>query len=113
RAFITTKDQVCPYCNEPVGRPAVQREEGVQVLGGLIPHVRFNTAIILLINAGLYLGTAMFSYRLGNTQAFWNIDPETLRAFGSKWDAALAHGQWWRLITAGFLHGGFLHIAMN
>jgi len=22
-------------------------------------------------------------------------------------------GQWWRLITAGFLHGGLLHVAMN
>jgi rhomboid protease GluP len=22
-------------------------------------------------------------------------------------------GQWWRLVTAGFLHGGLLHIAMN
>ena len=23
------------------------------------------------------------------------------------------HGQWWRLITAGFLHSGILHILMN
>ena len=25
----------------------------------------------------------------------------------------MMQGQWWRLITAGFLHGGILHILMN
>ena len=113
RAFITTDDRVCPYCNEPVAPRAVSRDEGVRVLGGLIPHVRFNTALILLINVGLYLATAMFSLHIGNSQAFWSIDGNTLRAFGSKWNLALAHGEWWRLVTAGFLHGGLLHIGMN
>ncbi len=34
-------------------------------------------------------------------------------AFGAKFGPLIRSGQWWRLITAGFLHGGFLHIAMN
>ncbi len=113
RAFITTRDRVCPYCNEPVGPPAVARDEGIRVLGGMIPQVRFNTAIILLINVGLYLATAIFSSHIGNSQALWNIDGMTLRAFGAKWNFALAHGELWRLVTAGFLHGGVVHIGMN
>jgi len=114
RAFITTRDRICPYCTEVVAPPAVERrDDGVRVLGGLIPHVRFNTSMILLINIGLFLATVMFSSRAGNSQALWNIDIGTLRDFGAKWNAALAAGQWWRLVTAGFLHGGLLHIAMN
>ena len=32
---------------------------------------------------------------------------------GESVPAAYMEGQWWRLITAGFLHGGILHILMN
>jgi rhomboid protease GluP len=119
RAFITTKDRVCPYCNEPVAPPAAQRDEGVRVLGGQIPHFRFNTSIILLINVGMYLATAMYSsQRRGNSQSFLSLDPYTLIYFGANWIGdrfipGLHDGQWWRLVTAGFLHGGIIHIGMN
>ena len=33
--------------------------------------------------------------------------------FGAKVPGAVEAGQWWRLITAGFLHGGLLHLLMN
>src|SRR5262249_57067872 len=26
---------------------------------------------------------------------------------------AIANGDWWRIITGGFLHAGFLHLALN
>jgi rhomboid protease GluP len=44
------------------------------------------------------------------------MDPsgDALIAFGAKYGYAIIYGgQWWRLITAGFLHGGILHIGMN
>ena len=100
RAFITTSDRVCPYCDVRLGpRAADQRSPG-DILGGLIPHARFTTILILLINTGLYLVDA--------------LNPNSgLREWGMSIPAPMMQGQWWRLITAGFLHGGIIHILMN
>ncbi|HXM44241.1 MAG TPA: rhomboid family intramembrane serine protease [Bryobacteraceae bacterium] len=113
RAFITTHDKVCPYCNERVGPRAVERRDPGAILGGFIPHARFVTMIILTINVGLYLATVVFSQRNGQG-SFFSVDGQTLFAFGAKLRAAIInYGQWWRLVTAGFLHGGLMHIGMN
>jgi rhomboid protease GluP len=97
RAFITTHDRVCPYCNEKVGPRAIDRRNPSPILG-LIPHAQFVTAVILLINIGIFIA----SY-LNNS----------LTAAGEKARLEIREGEWWRLVTAGFLHGGFLHIALN
>ena len=55
RAFITTSDKVCPYCDMKLQAPAAARRASADLLGGLIPHARFTTIVILLINAGFYL----------------------------------------------------------
>ena len=65
RAFITTKDRVCPYCNEAVGPRAADRREPSAILGGFIPHARFTTVLLVLINVGLYLITSVYSMRAG------------------------------------------------
>jgi rhomboid protease GluP len=113
RAFITTRDRTCPYCNEKIGPRAIDQREPGAILGGLIPHARFTTVIILLINFGLYVATVVYSMRSGNPDAVMGIDGQTLFAFGAKFRRAIFAGQWWRLVTAGFLHGGLMHILMN
>src|SRR6185436_4122887 len=113
RAFITTSDKVCPYCGERVGPSAIERRGGSQeFLAGFIPHARFNTVIILVINFGFYLATALYSMRSGRGNAM-DIDVVTLRYFGAKFFPEFYAPQWWRLVTAGFLHGGIMHILMN
>ena len=111
RAFITTKDRTCPYCNEAVA-PRQAREAATGVLAGFIPQARYNTTLILLINAGLFMATAIYSTKSGQGNLL-DIDGLTLLNFGAKYTPVIALGQWWRLVTAGFLHGGLLHIAMN
>lgn len=114
RAFITTDDKVCPYCNNEVGPRAVERRTSADALGGLIPQARFTTIVLLLINAGLYLATVLYTSRLGGGESGFDPSGQALFDFGAKdARAILLFGQWWRLITAGFLHGGILHIGMN
>jgi rhomboid protease GluP len=83
-----------------LGPRAIERRDPGEVLGGLIPHARFTTIMILLINTGLFLADYL------NPQA-------GLTRFGASLPAPYMQGQWWRLITAGFLHGGVFHILMN
>jgi rhomboid protease GluP len=114
RAFITTRDRVCPYCHETVGpKAATRRTDGDSVLAGFIPHARFTTTMILLLNAALYLATGLYSMSSGRGNLI-DIDVDTLKQFGAKdYPLMVYRGEWWRLVTAGFLHGGLLHIAMN
>ncbi len=107
RAFITARDRVCPYCSEPVGPRYTERVPGATALGGLIPQGQYTTFLILLINLGLFVATYLLEER-------WGDQGQVLYAFGAKFGPSIwrAH-EWWRLVTAGFLHGGFLHIAMN
>jgi len=106
RAFITTSDRTCPYCGERVGPKAIDMRPTGRALGGLIPQAHFTTVLILLINVGLFIATTLLARTWGENRALF--------AFGAKFGPSiLEDGEWWRLITAGFLHGGMLHILMN
>ncbi len=111
RAFITIDDKVCPYCDVPV--PARGFAAAQDLVGGLIPHAQFVTSLILLINGALFVATIIMSHNAGNPRAISDIDSRTLVLFGAKWNPLLAQGEYWRLITAGFLHGGLMHFLMN
>ena len=110
RAFITTKDKICPYCEVKVGPRAIDRMGG-DLLGGLIPAARFATIIILSLNVGIFLLTLLASTSSGG--GLMNIDIHTLLKFGATNPFFIRQGQYWRLLTAGFLHGGLMHIAFN
>jgi rhomboid protease GluP len=100
RAFITTSDRTCPYCGQPIGPRAIDVRQPGEILGGLIPHAHFTTVLILLINFGLFLGQTF-----GGNGLF---------EIGAKYGPYIfQRHEYWRLVTAGFLHGGWLHILMN
>jgi rhomboid protease GluP len=99
RAFVTTSDRKCPYCEAPLTARAVDQRNPGEILGGLIPQARFTTIMILLVNFILYAADYFSDGRI--------------ERWGASMPATMMDGQWWRLITAGFLHGGIMHILMN
>ena len=67
----------------------------------------FITPIIMYLNVGIFL--VMFFMGLG----FMSFESEDLIVWGANYGPLTAHGEWWRLLTSTFLHGGFMHLAAN
>ena len=99
RAFVTTDDRVCPYCDMQLGPRAKDLRATGAALGGLIPQAYLTTVMILGINFALYLVDALSS-------------GDMIKAAGASLPWPM-HGQYYRLVTAGFLHGNVFHILMN
>jgi membrane associated rhomboid family serine protease len=64
------------------------------------------TKLLIGVNVLVFLVNLAQGASLGQNSGNWFIK-------GCLFGPAVANGDWWRLITAAFLHGGLLHIAMN
>ncbi|HLH03342.1 MAG TPA: rhomboid family intramembrane serine protease [Bryobacteraceae bacterium] len=105
RAFITMADRVCPYCGVQLGPRAVDVRAS-QLAASFIPHANLTAIIILAINVAFYLLEVALSKST-------SISGQVAVLLGAKYAPLIHAGQHWRLLTAGFLHGGFIHIFMN
>lgn len=107
RAFVGVSDRTCPYCNIQLARRVSEKRESGPILGGLIPEAYFTTALILLVNLAMFGATLALSPK-------HEVETGALVALGAKYGPEISRNrEWWRLLTAGFLHGGWLHILMN
>src|ERR1700722_19269046 len=96
RAFITTSDKTCPYCDFKIGPRAIERRAPADILGGLIPHARFTTLVILLIKFGLYAAMAIHSIQSsGGGGGGMNLDLRTPDLFGAKYGPQIRYVKWW------------------
>ena len=118
RALISRKDSKCPMCGVDL-RIIASRSASPGMLGGVFPVSLTATSALATINIGLYVLTFYLSFRtaqleMTGTPGFGGIRIDTLVDFGAKWGPGiLRNGEWWRLVTATFLHGNLMHIGFN
>jgi rhomboid protease GluP len=115
RALIDVRADHCPYCSVTVGSIGFRLTKRLPLLEWLMPNGKMAVGIILLVNVLVFVVNTFTGTR-GMVQ------------YGEKWLPAIQNGDWYRLITAGYLHQGlsfssrtpwwmvlvqFLHIALN
>jgi membrane associated rhomboid family serine protease len=105
---------ICPDCMTatPVGMrcPECSRQKTpVRTLRNIYAEPRV-TYVLIGICVLLYLGT--FAQGRGISQVDVDLGTVGIATFEGQ-PIGVAEGQYWRLITGGFLHDGILHIAFN
>ena len=105
---------ICPDCMTatPVGMrcpDCAGRRQSVKTLRSM--HVDpIATYVLIGINVLLFLGSGAGGSFLtgsssgGGNKAFFDL---------GLWGPAVADGEWWRIVTSGFLHSGLIHIGLN
>jgi len=120
RGLIERNASDCPLCGSAV-RPARARGSsatGSNKILGVIPIPGTATALLIAVNIAMfgitwYLSQVKASAEAGGGAGFADINPNVVLSLGAKFGPYVYAGQWWRLVTAMFLHLGLLHIFMN
>ena len=119
RALIDRGASECPLCGAPTKAPRSRPSSTPgRVLGGIIPVPSTATSALVAANLVLYaiswyLTQDLASAELNAAPAMGGIDTRVLVRLGAKYGPFMVAGQWWRLVTAVFLHAGLFHIVMN
>lgn len=133
RGFFGGGDQqprpkMCPACGALVGIGATRCHEcGASTrfslaalskgLSGLFGGRAPMTSVLLVVNImmfGVSLVATMQAGEAGGFSILWSMNSEILDRLGASHSVAIFFGhQWYRLVTAMFLHLGLLHIGMN
>lgn len=131
--FGVTEEQprpkICPACGALVGISATRCHEcGANLrfslaalsksLSGVFGEYESPVTTALLIANVLMLGVSWLAFAAtgsgGGLTILWGLVGEPQYRLGASYGPAIFYGnEWWRLVTAMFLHGGLIHIGFN
>lgn len=118
RALVPRAARRCTECESPLA--GVRAPGLTRVVANLIPGATATTFFILLTNALLFavvllLPVRLDSYEPGSPMSrLFGFDALSLIRYGSGYAGlTLPLGEWWRIVTPVFLHGGLLHFVFN
>ncbi len=105
-------DEVCPYC----GVTQTSTRKAARAMTSILPADLSATHAIIFLLAALFLLPVLArsgdpSFEAG--RYLGRGDPVTGYLMGALWSEAVAHGQYWRIVTASYLHFGIMHLAFN
>jgi rhomboid protease GluP len=93
---------------EKKGKLRAEKDELIDALSYLIPRgEHFATSVILILNL------LVFCVMIFNGVHILSPNGYELLEFGANRRTETMDGQWWRLITNTFLHGGIMHLILN
>ncbi len=123
------RPKLCPACGALVGINATRCHEcGASLrfslaavskkFSGLFGEQETPVTSALLVANFLMLGVSWFSYAAigkgGGFTILWGLVGEPQYRLGASYGPPIFYGnEWWRLVTAMFLHGGLIHIGFN
>jgi membrane associated rhomboid family serine protease len=105
----------CPDHASTGGRVAAPRRQARRAVRTLSARGPFVTQALIAINVGIYLLQLVMGSGL-NANTGWIYEHGVLVSSAIDSSGQLigvAEGEWWRLLTAAFLHYGPLHLGMN
>lgn len=108
---------ICPDCMTPtpVGMrcPECSRQTTQVKTIGSVSHEPRVTYVLIALSVIAFLASGQFGVGGGNGSRLYTDLALLGRGFDGTRFLGVAEGEYWRLITGGFLHSGFLHIAFN
>ena len=105
--LLDRDEKTCPHCGARA--PSWRAQSVARAFGLVMPTACIGTPLLVVANVGVML-VLMFVY--GGTFLFSPTNQQLAEA-GGLIPVLFFQGDVWRLVTYGYLHAGFLHIAFN